>query len=117
MVMVPMAAGSSLPSKHTLVKINCGLLGGISQAGLFNPWDRALYLSVKHNRPFLSGLNFINPYQVRRIAIPARKNITILASSLLRFIMISYRPPAVHAKQPAIDSRGPDGGMVVTDVR
>ena len=33
------------------------------QAGLFNPWDRALYLSVKHSRPFLSGENFQRPYQ------------------------------------------------------
>lgn len=30
---------------------------------LFNPWDRAIYLSVIHSRPFLSWENFSNPYQ------------------------------------------------------
>jgi hypothetical protein len=40
----------------------CGLIAGIAQAGLFNPYDRALYLSVKDNRPFLHRLNWQNPY-------------------------------------------------------
>jgi len=40
----------------------CGLLAGISQAGLFNPYDRALYLSVRDHRPFLHSANFQNPY-------------------------------------------------------
>ena len=39
-----------------------GLLAGIVQAGLFNPVDRALYLSVKNHVPFLSPSNFTNPY-------------------------------------------------------
>ena len=29
--------------------------------GIFNPWDRALYLSVSNNRPFLHRLNFVSP--------------------------------------------------------
>jgi Mitochondrial carrier protein len=41
----------------------CGLLAGVLQAGLFNPFDRALYLSVKNHVPFLSVANFQNPYQ------------------------------------------------------
>ena len=36
--------------------------GGFLQAGLFNPWDRALYLSIKEERPFLSKANFVNPF-------------------------------------------------------
>ena len=40
----------------------CGLLAGICQAGLFNPYDRALYLSVRDHRPFLHRANFQNPY-------------------------------------------------------
>ena len=40
----------------------CGLLAGIAQAGVFNPYDRALYLSVKDNRSFLHVLNWKNPY-------------------------------------------------------
>ncbi len=31
------------------------------QALVFNPWDRALYLSVKHERPFLQLDNFRRP--------------------------------------------------------
>jgi hypothetical protein len=39
-----------------------GLLTGAICSGLFNPWDRALYLSVVNKRPFLSFENFTNPY-------------------------------------------------------
>lgn len=44
------------------VSLVCGLLAGIAQAGVFNPYDRALYLSVKENRPFLHRANWQNPY-------------------------------------------------------
>jgi len=40
-----------------------GFTSGLLQAGLFNPWDRALYLSVKNQSRFLSLANFRNPYQ------------------------------------------------------
>lgn len=40
----------------------CGLLAGVVQAGLFNPYDRALYLSVKENRSFLALQNWQSPY-------------------------------------------------------
>lgn len=40
----------------------CGLVAGVSQAGLFNPVDRALYLSVRNRVPFLSRENFVAPY-------------------------------------------------------
>mmetsp|Transcript_14262 Transcript_14262/g.34636 ORF Transcript_14262/g.34636 Transcript_14262/m.34636 type:complete len:277 (-) Transcript_14262:193-1023(-) len=39
-----------------------GFLAGITSAGLFNPIDRALYLSVKNEIPFLSKENFVSPY-------------------------------------------------------
>jgi len=41
--------------------LNCGIFGGLLQAGVFNPWDRALYLSVSNKRPFLLRENFANP--------------------------------------------------------
>jgi hypothetical protein len=41
----------------------CGLTAGILQAGFFNPFDRALYLSVKNNVPFLTKQSFAHPYQ------------------------------------------------------
>lgn len=44
------------------VLLNCGLLSGFLQAGIFNPWDRALYLSLKHDRRFLHRHNFISPF-------------------------------------------------------
>ena len=46
-----------------LSMIIAGLVSGVSVAGLFNPWDRALYLSVLHSRPFLTAANFRHPYQ------------------------------------------------------
>lgn len=50
-----------LTSTHALYLMNCGFTSGLLQAFIFNPWDRALYLSVKLERPFLSWENFRNP--------------------------------------------------------
>lgn len=44
--------------KHFLA----GLFSGVIQAGVFNPWDRALYLSVKDKRRFLSKANWQQPF-------------------------------------------------------
>jgi len=44
------------------VSFLCGLSAGILQAGLFNPFDRALYLSITNEVPFLRHENFRNPY-------------------------------------------------------
>jgi len=46
-----------------MVSFLSGLAAGVAQAGLFNPFDRALYLSVKNQIPFLSQRNFQSPYQ------------------------------------------------------
>lgn len=54
---------SSTPPDVNYVSFACGLTAGISQAGLFNPFDRALYLSVKNQSAFLRWENFQNPYQ------------------------------------------------------
>lgn len=35
---------------------------GVFTAAVFNPWDRALYLSVKHHRPFILAANFKQPF-------------------------------------------------------
>ena len=40
-----------------------GLVSGTASAVLFNPWDRALYLSVVHKRRFLSLSNWKQPFQ------------------------------------------------------
>lgn len=44
------------------VSFTCGITAGILQAGLFNPFDRALYLSITKEVPFLRAENFRNPY-------------------------------------------------------
>lgn len=40
-----------------------GLVTGVTCAGLFNPYDKGLYLSVKFNRSFLRAENFKAPFQ------------------------------------------------------
>jgi len=40
-----------------------GMCSGVTVAGLLNPYDRALYLSVRHRRNFLDRANFKNPYR------------------------------------------------------
>jgi hypothetical protein len=47
---------------HQLKNFSCGLASGLIQAVVFNPWDRALYLSVKESRPFRSRQNFLHPF-------------------------------------------------------
>lgn len=59
-VTTPSADEQTKPSSLSL--LSCGLVSGFLQAGLFNPWDRALYLSIKENRPFLSMDNFRHPW-------------------------------------------------------
>lgn len=49
------------PKKNAMHLMNCGFTSGLFQAFIFNPWDRALYLSVKDERPFLRWENFRNP--------------------------------------------------------
>ena len=47
----------------TYASFTFGLVAGVTQAGLFNPFDRALYLSVTNRVPFLLKENFRTPYQ------------------------------------------------------
>jgi len=43
--------------------LGSGFISGIIVTGVLNPWDRALYLSIIHGRPFLRMNNFTRPYQ------------------------------------------------------
>eukprot|EP00035_Acanthoeca_spectabilis_P031897 m.16176 g.16176 ORF g.16176 m.16176 type:complete len:393 (-) comp5021_c0_seq1:366-1544(-) len=54
---------TTVASYDAAVAFSCGLASGVVQAGLFNPYDRALYLTVYHKRPFLTKENFRSPYQ------------------------------------------------------
>lgn len=44
-------------------KFTCGTLGGIINTVLFNPYDKALYISVRNKVPFFTKENWKNPYQ------------------------------------------------------
>ena len=39
------------------------LASGTFQTVLFNPWDKANYLAIKHRRSFLDKRNFVHPFQ------------------------------------------------------
>lgn len=43
--------------------IYAGFISGVTTSAMFNPYDRALYLSVKNNSPFLSKQNWTHPWQ------------------------------------------------------
>lgn len=45
------------------INLFASLICGAAQAGLFNPYDRALYLSVRDRTPFFHSNNWIHPYQ------------------------------------------------------
>uniref|UniRef100_A0A7S1N8P5 Mitochondrial carrier protein n=1 Tax=Eutreptiella gymnastica TaxID=73025 RepID=A0A7S1N8P5_9EUGL len=45
------------------VALQCALVTGCMQAAAFNPWDRALYLSVLHRRSFFVWSNWDRPFQ------------------------------------------------------
>ena len=58
----PHEDGSERSNSQQLSSLLCGLLAGIAQAGVFNPYDRALYLSIREERPFLHTANWKQPY-------------------------------------------------------
>jgi hypothetical protein len=43
-------------------KIGCGFTSGVLQAYVFNPWDRALYLSVKVIEEYCAIVSFVAVY-------------------------------------------------------
>lgn len=81
----------------------CGLFTGIFCSGLFNPWDRALYLSVKNNKPFLSIENFIAPYQGFSQAVVQRAflgSIYYIMQGELKCYMHPYLRQHLGASEP-----------------
>lgn len=55
--------GTSKKVGRAAADVTAGLGVGLFKAVLFNPWDRAMYLSVKEVRPFLHPGNFKDPFQ------------------------------------------------------
>lgn len=83
--------------KKTLQKFNVtmasGFFTGMFCSALFNPWDRALYLSVKNNISFLSRDNFTSPYHGFSQAIVQRaflNSIYFVMQSEMKYYMDPY---------------------------
>mmetsp|Transcript_31414 Transcript_31414/g.91353 ORF Transcript_31414/g.91353 Transcript_31414/m.91353 type:complete len:332 (-) Transcript_31414:443-1438(-) len=55
--------GKAPPQRKVSSLFGHGMLVGMLTTGMLSPVDRALYLSVLHRRPFLSLVNFKDPYQ------------------------------------------------------
>jgi hypothetical protein len=60
---MPYDSSPRLTVHRTAVLLSSGFMSGLASAFLFNPWDRALYLSVKCERPFLLKENWQNPFR------------------------------------------------------
>jgi hypothetical protein len=85
----------SWSSASALSPFLCGLLAGVAQAGLFNPYDRALYLSVRDERPFLHAGNWTHPY----LGFVQSLNTRALAGGLyfpLEHLALQLVPPQQH---------------------
>ena len=79
--------------KKLNVTFASGFFTGMFCSALFNPWDRALYLSVKNNIPFISWNNFTSPYQGFSQAIVQRaflNSIYFVMQSEMKYYMDPY---------------------------
>ena len=90
------------------VSFFCGLAAGVAQAGLFNPIDRALYLSVKNRVPFLRWDNFLNPYQGFFQSVGHRALSGGLYYPLEQFFMTLIPPTNL---QDQLDGTAPSGAF------
>ena len=59
----PGALSAAELAQHVSGILGCGFCAGLVTAGVLNPWDRALYLSVKDRRRFFHPANWRSPYQ------------------------------------------------------
>lgn len=57
-----MSSSSTTSSSSSAKLVGCGLGSGLICSFVFNPWDRALFLSVIHHRPFMHADNFRAPF-------------------------------------------------------
>jgi hypothetical protein len=57
----------TLKIKNSFNLLSCGFVSGVLQALMFNPWDRALYLSIKVYRFTLYLLILFKIYYVHNL--------------------------------------------------
>lgn len=85
------------------------LLAGAFQAAIFNPYDRALYVRVKHRRrKFLDWRNFDKPFQGFLNASFYRTTVSgsyFLWQDIMRIVIQKYFPEYFHQNSsPALNS-------------
>ena len=56
-------SSSEQDDAHGQKLLLCGLISGLTCSFVFNPWDRALFLSVTYHRPFMHIENFRSPME------------------------------------------------------
>lgn len=91
----------------------CAVTSGFATAAFFNPWDKALYLSVKERRPFLDRLNWRQPYTGTLQAVASRTlNIGFYfpLESLFHETIYRYHPTSAHVQQAFGDDSQDSGG-------
>lgn len=84
-----------------------GMASGAIYSLLFNPWDRALYLSMKHNRSFLKRDNFAQPYQGAIQAMTNRMffgSIYYIAQGQMRSSLAPYLHDVLGFEWPLVHS-------------
>ncbi|CAB9519358.1 expressed unknown protein [Seminavis robusta] len=77
--------------------IACGLASGVMQAGLYSPYDRALYLSMTNRTPFLSMDNFKSPFVGLSQSIGGRALSGGLYFPLEQFFFQQFHPATAAA--------------------
>ncbi len=81
--------------------LSCGFVAGLVTAGLLNPWDRALYLSVKEARSFFHPLNWTSPYQGFTQALFQRAATSGLYFPLEQWCIVALTDNSLLATRPA----------------
>ena len=95
------------------VKVGAGALSGLTQTLIFNPWDRALYLSVKDDRVFLDRRNWREPFRGCTQAVGHRTCTTGLWWPLLDVMLPPARMVAGPGREPLAQLLAGNGAGVV----
>eukprot|EP00802_Teleaulax_amphioxeia_P015952 Tamp_16055.p1 GENE.Tamp_16055~~Tamp_16055.p1 ORF type:complete len:417 (+),score=58.30 Tamp_16055:143-1252(+) len=76
-----------------LTKLEAGVVSGVVQAGVFHPWDRALYLAQTRRTSFLNLANWRQPLQ----GIKQTLSLRVLSSSIFFPLEETVAPLAASA--------------------
>lgn len=82
-----------------------GMVSGAIYSLVFNPWDRAVYLSMKHKRSFLKKDNFVKPYHGAIQAMTHRMffgSTYYLMQGQLRSTLVPYLQQELELNWPSV---------------